>query len=76
MRITVQLIDGSTGGHIWAERFDRNFGDIFALQDEISKCVVGALKVKLLPNELKAITTRSTTNTEAYECYLQGLNVD
>jgi len=72
LRITVQLIDGSTGGHLWAERFDRDFGDIFALQDEISKCVVGALKIKLLPNELKAITTRSTTNTEAYECYLQG----
>jgi adenylate cyclase len=72
VRITVQLIDGRTGGHLWAERYDRDFGDIFALQDEISKSVVSALKVRLLPEELKAITTRATTNTEAYECYLQA----
>ena len=61
-----------TGGHLWAERYDREIGDIFALQDEISKRVVGALKVKLLPDELMAITTRPTKNTEAYECYLQA----
>jgi adenylate cyclase len=72
IRITSQLIDGSTGGHLWAERHDRDFGDIFALQDEISKSVVGTLKIKLLPKELTAITTRSTTNAEACECYLQG----
>jgi len=72
IRITTQLIDGETGGHLWAERYDRDFGDIFALQDEISKSVVSALKIRLLPEELKAITTRSTTNTEAYECCLQA----
>ncbi len=72
IRINVQLIDGATGGHLWAERYDRDLGDIFALQDEISKNVVGALKVRLLSEELKAITTRSTTSTEAYECYLQA----
>jgi adenylate cyclase len=72
VRITVQLIDGQTGGHLWAERYDRDFGDIFALQDEISKNVVEALRIKLLPKELSAITTRSTTNVEAYECYLRG----
>src|SRR5262252_7025039 len=72
IRITAQLIDGSTGGHLWAERYDRDFGDIFALQDDISQKVVTALKVRLLPEEKKAITNRSTTNALAYECYLQG----
>jgi adenylate cyclase len=49
MRINVQLIDGTTGDHLWAERFDRDVSDIFALQDDISKTVVAALKLKLLP---------------------------
>jgi len=72
IRITAQLIDAETGNHIWAERFDRNLGDIFALQDEISQNVVSALKVRLLPDELKAIINRSTTSAQAYECYLLG----
>jgi TolB-like protein/DNA-binding SARP family transcriptional activator len=72
IRITVQLIDGATGGHVWAERYDRDFGDIFALQDEISKKVVAALKVKLLPEEMAAITSRPTTSAQAYEHYLLG----
>jgi adenylate cyclase len=75
VRITAQLIDGSTGGHLWAERYDRDFGDIFALQDDISKKVVSALKVKLLPNELEAITKPSTTNAQAYEHYLKGRSI-
>jgi TolB-like protein/DNA-binding SARP family transcriptional activator len=49
IRINVQLIDGATGDHLWAERFDRDVSDIFALQDDISKTVVAALKLKLLP---------------------------
>ena len=72
VRINVQLIDGATGGHLWSERYDRDFGDIFALQDEISKSVVVALKVNLLPEELKSIAGRATTKAEAYECYLHG----
>ncbi len=72
VRITVQLIDGTTGGHVWAERYDREFGDIFALQDDISKKIVAALKVRLLPEEIKAITNRSTMNAEAYQYYLLG----
>jgi adenylate cyclase len=72
IRITVQLINGATGGHLWAERYDRDFGDIFALQDDISKNVVSALSVRLLPEELKTITTRPTTNAEAYRSYLQA----
>ena len=53
VRITAQLIDGRNGRHIWAERYDRDLDDIFALQDEISKSIVDALKVKLLPKELE-----------------------
>jgi adenylate cyclase len=55
VRITAQLIDGATGGHVWAERYDRDLDDIFALQDQISQSIVAALKLKLLPEEKKAI---------------------
>ena len=72
LRITAQLVDGTTGGHVWAERYDREFGDVFALQDDITKSVVEALKVRLLPAEMKSIADRSTANTQAYEYYLRG----
>lgn len=72
LRVTGQLVDVSNGKHLWAERYDRDCGDIFLLQDEISQNVVSALKIRLLPAELKAITARSTTNAEAYDCYLQA----
>jgi adenylate cyclase len=72
VRITAQLIDGSTGGHVWAERFDRDLDDIFALQDEISQSIVKALKLKLLPEEKKAIEQRGTENPEAYNLYLMA----
>jgi adenylate cyclase len=72
VRITAQLVDGSSGGHLWANRYDRDFADIFALQDEISQSIVDALKVKLLPGELAAIASRSTANAEAYQYYLMG----
>src|SRR5690242_6251077 len=62
VRITAQLIDGETGDHIWAERYDRDLTDIFAIQDELSKAIVEALKVKLLPEERKAIENRGTEN--------------
>jgi adenylate cyclase len=72
VRITAQLIDGATGGHIWAERYDRDLNDIFALQDEISQAIVAALKLKLLPEEKQAIVQRGTTNPEAYKLYLMA----
>ena len=53
VRITAQLIDGSNDSHVWAERYDRDLNDIFAIQDEISHAIVDALKVKLLPEEEK-----------------------
>jgi adenylate cyclase len=72
VRITAQLIDGLTGGHVWAERYDRDLTDIFALQDEISQAIVAALKLKLLPQEKKAIERRGTASVEAYDLYLMG----
>ena len=70
VRINAQLIDGATGEHLWAERYDRDLEDIFAIQDEISKAIVEALKIKLLPEEKKAIEQRGTNNAEAYNLYL------
>lgn len=72
IRINVQLIDAVSADHLWAERFEGEFANIFALQDEISQNVVAALKLKLLPQELQAITTRSTSNAQAYKYYLRG----
>ncbi|MBI1775416.1 MAG: tetratricopeptide repeat protein [Proteobacteria bacterium] len=72
VRITVQLVDGRSGGHLWADRFDRSLDDIFALQDDISRNIVGALKIKLLPGELATIANRPTSNAEAYQYYLMG----
>jgi adenylate cyclase len=72
VRITAQLIDGGSGGHVWADRYDRELTDIFAIQDEISKAIVDALKVKLLPREKKAIETRGTANADAYNLFLMA----
>jgi adenylate cyclase len=72
VRITAQLIDGVTGDHVWAERFDRDLTDIFAIQDELSEAIVAALKVKLLPAEKKAIEQRGTGSVEAYNFYLMA----
>jgi adenylate cyclase len=72
VRINAQLIDGKTGNHLWADRFDRDLTDIFDIQDEISKSIVGALKVRLLPKEEEAIEGRGTANVDAYSLYLMA----
>jgi adenylate cyclase len=72
VRITAQLIDGTTGGHVWAERFDRELTDIFTIQDEISRAIVRALKIKLLPQEKEAIENRGTADANAYNLYLMA----
>ena len=72
VRITAQLIDGAHNDHIWAERYDRDLNDIFALQDEISEAIVKALKLKLLPEEKKAIEQRGTESVEAYNLFLMA----
>ena len=72
VRITAQLIDGAAGDHVWAARFDRDLTDIFEIQDEISKAIVDALQIKLLPKEKSAIESRGTTNVNAYNVYLMA----
>jgi adenylate cyclase len=72
VRITAQLVDASSNDHVWAERYDRELNDIFALQDEISGAIVKALRVKLLPEEKKAIERRGTESVEAYNLYLMA----
>lgn len=72
VRITAQLIDGRTNGHVWAERYDRKFEDIFELQDDISHAIVDALRLKMLPQERETISQRPTYNSEAYRFYLMG----
>lgn len=72
VRITAQLLDAATDTQVWAERYDRTLDDIFAIQDDISKAIVAALKVQLLPAEKAAIEQRSTSNSEAYELFLMA----
>ncbi len=72
VRITTQLIDGATGGHVWAERYDRELTDIFEVQDEVTREIVGALKVRLTPDERRRVASRGTDNIEAYDWYLRG----
>ena len=72
VRVTGQLIDGSSGGHLWADRYDRDLTDIFAIQDEITQTIVEQLKIRLLPKEKKAITAAPTINVEAYTYFLKG----
>jgi adenylate cyclase len=72
VRITGQLISSKDGGHVWADRYDRDLTDIFAIQDEIAHAIVEQLKVKLLPQERKSIGQIPTDNVEAYTYYLRG----
>jgi len=72
VRVTGQLISSKDGGHVWAERYDRDLTDIFAIQDEITHAIVEELKVKLLPQEKKSIGQTPTDNVEAYTYYLRG----
>jgi len=72
VRITAQLIDATTGGHLWAERFDRDLTDIFATQDEVVQKIVGALAITLTPVEERRLRRRGTTNVEAYESWLRA----
>jgi adenylate cyclase len=74
VRITVQLIDTQTGGHMWSERYDRDLKDVFALQDEVTLAVIRAMRVKLTEGEQAALWQRKglTNNLEAFERQLQG----
>ncbi|MGN6790035.1 MAG: TIR domain-containing protein [Rhodanobacteraceae bacterium] len=72
IRINAQLIDGASDNHVWAERYDRDASDIFAIQDEISQAIVKALRLRLLPQEKKAIERRGTESVEAHDLYLMA----
>src|SRR5437773_6532946 len=72
VRVSSQLVNSEDGGHLWAERFDRDLTDIFSIQDEITHAIVEQLKVKLLPKEKKSIGQARTDNVEAYTYYLRG----
>jgi len=72
IRITVQVIDVESGYHLWSKNFDRQLGDIFALQDEIASAVAGALGVQLGVGAVNAFPGAGTRNFDAYEAYLKG----
>ena len=72
VRINAQLIDATTGGHLWSERYDRPLTDIFALQDDITQKIVAALEVKLTKGEQERLVRRTTDNLEAYDYFLRG----
>ena len=72
VRITAQLIDGANGDHVWADRYDRDLTDIFAIQDEISQAIVEALKLKLLPGGEEGHRAPRNSNADAYNLYLMA----
>jgi len=73
VRITGQLIDAMTGAHIWADRFERDLTDVFALQDEVTVAVVSAIQPKLFQTEMAMATRRRPDNLTAYDCYLRAM---
>ena len=72
VKIVAQLIDATNGAHLWADRYDRDLTDIFAVQDDVTRQIVDALKVTLSPAEKARLTDSGTPNIDAYDCYLRG----
>ena len=72
VRVNAQLIDGTTGGHLWADRFDRDLDDIFAVQDEVTAEIISALKPKITADEEKRMSHRATDNVAAYDMLLRA----
>ena len=72
LRITAQLVESATRHSVWAERYDRQLEDVFAIQDEIARSIAQALRITLTPQEDKTIGVKPTENTEAYDFYLRG----
>jgi adenylate cyclase len=73
LRIIAQLIDASTGTHLWADRFEGGFEDIFELQDRVASCVAGTIGSKLEQAEIERVRRKPTDSLDAYDCYLRGL---
>jgi len=72
VRINAQLIDATTGGHLWAERYDGSLSDVFGLQDEVTRKIVTVLAVQLTAGEEKQVARKETEVPEAYDAFLQG----
>jgi adenylate cyclase len=72
VRIAAQLIDATSGAHLWADRYDRDLTDIFPVQDDVTRRIVDALKVTLSPAEKARLADSGTPNVDAYDCYLRG----
>jgi adenylate cyclase len=72
VRITAQLINAETGGHVWAQRYDRDLTDIFAVQDEVTRHIVEALRVNLTPVEAARIAQSPTANVAAHDLFLRA----
>ena len=75
VRITAQLVEASSGHHLWAERYDRQLEDIFAVQDEITETIVGRLVGKLDQAERSRAMEKAPDSLEAYDCYLRGYDL-
>jgi adenylate cyclase len=75
VRITAQLIDATSGGHLWADRYDRDLTDIFEVQDDVTRRIVEALKVTLSPGEKERLADTKTSNLAAYDCLLRGREI-
>ena len=73
VRITGQLIDATTGGHLWADRFEATLGDIFELQDQVTENVVGAIAPQLERAEIERAKRKPTESLDAYDYYLRGM---
>ncbi len=74
VRITAQLVEASTRHSVWAERYDRQLEDVFAIQEEIARSIAQALRITLTPQEEKIIASKPTENPQAYDFYLRGRN--
>lgn len=72
VRVTGQLIDSTNGVHIWADRFDRDLTDIFAVQDELTQEIISALKIRLSESEKASIASSGTKNVDAHDLFLKG----
>ena len=75
MRINAQLIDATNAGHLWAERFDGQWADVFALQDQVVTSIAGALKLRLVSGQGKSDFASGTKNPAAYDAYLRGMDL-
>ncbi|MCP4320013.1 MAG: hypothetical protein GY789_29545 [Hyphomicrobiales bacterium] len=75
VRINAQLIDTTTGGHVWADRYDGTLADVFSVQDQVASRIIDALKPQLSSSERQAVVRRDTDNPQAYDAYLRGLKL-